>query len=509
MEEHYIWLFNKSDNRGLLGAALGSLLLHVLMVVVMATTSVFYPTAGDASKIDVVWLYPSFLLGGETDTPSPVQSSPDVAEPVSPAREVIETPAPPPVSSDPEPARKTAPPSPPQVAEEEVEPPAIAPEPLNMEPDSEPEMTIPAPTAPVQTAKADIKPQEPVAKKETTPPPEKVPAAKKEDKPKSKPPVDNRELAKAEKPVPVPEPTQPPPAKVVPPPRETPPQAPKPPAAVPKPPAAVPKPPAAVPKPPAAVPKPPTAVPKPPAVVQQTAVKNSPPLPQVAPTMPRKEKAAVPAAPSPKPSLPASTGGDGKIAMEKRSEPPPTVKPVAVDKPVEKAPSQSTGPKGIFAPPLAGDLKIEITGPEELLKAVKISVIFREYPKTRHNRPMTKANSRNFRELTPKTARVAKNTLQAVIEIAGEGVYEFRDLSETASPGEASFSIKIYENSGRAKTKSAGTRKIGNKGSIAKVLMPEGILWNDDSAFSGSMEDSESITKFNSETGLTWKEYRE
>ncbi len=485
MEEHYIWLFNKSDGRGLMWAAFSSLLLHVLMVVVMATTSVFYPTAGDSSKIDVVWLYPSFLFGGETDTPSPVQSSPEVTVPVSPVREATKAPAPPPVSPEPEPARETAPPSPPKAVAEEVEPPAIAPEPLSTEPDTEPEMTIPAATAQVQTAKADVKPQEPVAKKEPSPPP------KKEDEPKSKPSVESRELAKAEKPVPVPAPTPPPAAKVVPPPRETPPQ------------------PVAAPKPVAEVPKPVATVPKPPVAVQQTPVKDSPPLPQVAPVMTRKENAAVPAAPSQKPSLPASTGGERKIALEKRSEPPRTVKPVAVDKPVEKAPAQSAGPKGIFAPPLAGDLKIEITGPEELLKAIKISVIFREYPKTRHNRPMTKANARDFRALTPKTAWVAKNTLQAVIEIAGEGVYEFRDISDPASPGEAAFSIKIYENSGRAKTKSAGTRKIGNKESIAKVLMPEGILWNDDSAFSGSMEDSESTTKFNSETGLTWKEYKE
>jgi len=37
--------------------------------------------------------------------------------------------------------------------------------------------------------------------------------------------------------------------------------------------------------------------------------------------------------------------------------------------------------------------------------------------------------------------------------------------------------------------------------------MPEGILWEDEAAFSGSMEDSEGVTKFNSETGLLWKEY--
>lgn len=458
MEQHYTWLFNKSDSRGLWLASLYSLLLHVLMVIIMATTSVFYPTAGDATKIDVVWLYPSFLLGGETDTPSPVKSSPEVTAPVSPA--------PPPVSPEPVPAREPAPPSPPQAAEEEVEPPAIAPEPLATEPDSEPEMIIPATAAPIQTA---------------PPPPEKVSPARKEEEPKSKPSVENSELAKVEKPVPVPAPPQPPSAKVVPLPSEAPPQAPKPQPAVPKPPAAVP----------------------------QTAVKDSPPLPQVAPATTREESASLPAAPLQMPSFLASTGGNRLIAVEKRSEPPPAVKPVAPDKPDEKAPAPSAGPKGIFAPPLSGDLKIEITGPEELLKAVKISAIFREYPKTRRNWPMTKANYRNSQALTPKTARIAPNTLQAVFEIAGEGVYDLRDLSDPAGPGEAVFSIKIYENSGRAKTKSAGTRKIGNKGSIARIMMPEGILWDDESAFSGSMEDSDSVTRFNSETGLVWKEYKE
>ena len=228
MEEHYIWLFNKSDGRGLWGAAICSLLLHVLMVVVMATTSIFYPTVGDASKLDVVWLYPSFLLGGEPETPSPpVQSSPEMTTPVSPAREVngesVTIPAP----SAPEPARKTALLSPPQAAEEEAEPPAIAPEPLSEEPDSEPEMIIPVPTPPEQTAKTPAKPHEPVVKKEPPPPPEKVAAVPMEDKPKSKPSVENRDLAKPEKPAPSP----PPSAKVVPP-RETPPQTPKPPAVV-------------------------------------------------------------------------------------------------------------------------------------------------------------------------------------------------------------------------------------------------------------------------------------
>ena len=43
---------------------------------------------------------------------------------------------------------------------------------------------------------------------------------------------------------------------------------------------------------------------------------------------------------------------------------------------------------------------------------------------------------------------------------------------------------------------------------IARLLMPEGILWEEDSSFSGTIEDSDSVTKFNSDSGLVWKEYR-
>jgi hypothetical protein len=39
--------------------------------------------------------------------------------------------------------------------------------------------------------------------------------------------------------------------------------------------------------------------------------------------------------------------------------------------------------------------------------------------------------------------------------------------------------------------------------------MPDAILWEDESAFTGSMQDSAGVTKFNSETGLIWKEYGE
>jgi hypothetical protein len=42
-----------------------------------------------------------------------------------------------------------------------------------------------------------------------------------------------------------------------------------------------------------------------------------------------------------------------------------------------------------------------------------------------------------------------------------------------------------------------------------KFLVPDAIFWDDDGRFTGSIEDSESITKFNSETGLVWREVKD
>ena len=42
-----------------------------------------------------------------------------------------------------------------------------------------------------------------------------------------------------------------------------------------------------------------------------------------------------------------------------------------------------------------------------------------------------------------------------------------------------------------------------------KFLMPEAVFWDDTDRFSGSFEDSHSVTKFRYDTDLLWKEEKE
>ncbi|MBI5102922.1 MAG: hypothetical protein HZB33_13950 [Nitrospirae bacterium] len=48
-----------------------------------------------------------------------------------------------------------------------------------------------------------------------------------------------------------------------------------------------------------------------------------------------------------------------------------------------------------------------------------------------------------------------------------------------------------------------------DKGLSFRFMLPEAVFWDDDDRFSGTIEDSDSITKFNEDAGLLWKEEKE
>ena len=95
-----------------------------------------------------------------------------------------------------------------------------------------------------------------------------------------------------------------------------------------------------------------------------------------------------------------------------------------------------------------------------------------------------------------------------MVEVTQEGIYTIRLRPANGKQGSVQLQLKIHESRSGAKTKNLGSRKIDHAVEIAKILMPEGILWNDESNFTGNMEDADSITKFNSDTGLMWREYQ-
>ena len=159
--------------------------------------------------------------------------------------------------------------------------------------------------------------------------------------------------------------------------------------------------------------------------------------------------------------------------------------------------------RGIVIASMRGDLKMVIAGDS----GIKLSVAFRQYPKSRRHRVPTRSEARREQSVAPVIARRADQAREAVIETAGEGVYVFSAESEHGEAATATFTLKIYEAGTGEKVAPLGLRTISRKTVLAKILMPDAILWEDEAAFTGSMEDSDSTTKFNAQTGLYWKEY--
>ena len=479
--EHYLWLFNnQNDRRGLWGACLFSLLLHVIMFAIMATTTIFYPMTGENSKLDVVWLYPSFLMGGDAEpvsalpaAPRQERALPDSSEQQHPRKneEIRPEPQGEAVLSQ---KAKSAPAPAPAVEEDAGTNPEIAPTaPQDSPSEDEPEMVLPPVTSLQRVAAAAAKPSktEPGADKssprESPAPANNIKAAVKE----KAAPLNTGEVqsAEPEKPVTIPATSRPEPVRNVIAAREIPQKG---------------------------------EMPR--VTERKEPARNPPPMLQAAAS----GNGAKPSDTPLQPLLSPGNSNNGQL-LQKRNDPAAVAKALANEKPLEQLTRKIGGTKGIVEPPLAGDLKLEVTASPEALKGIKITVTFREYPKERRNRPMPKGEARRFQTLTPKIAKTAANTLALVIVTSREGIYEFRNMSETADNTEAAFKVIIHENSSRPKIKPAGTHKISAKGSIAKIMMPEGVMWDDEAAFSGSLEDSESITKFNTDTGLNWKEYKE
>lgn len=200
---------------------------------------------------------------------------------------------------------------------------------------------------------------------------------------------------------------------------------------------------------------------------------------------------------SPPPATVAATAGDLPPDTGHR-----TAKPLPrVNAPTPAANFQEA--RGLVIAPLRGDLKLVITGDN----ALKLSVTFGAYPNSRRSRGLTRSEARRLETIVPVLTQIREDTRVAVIETTREGIYVFSAETGEGNKARATFTLTAFEAGPWEKRADLGTRTITGKAVLSKILMPDAILWDDDAAFSGVMEDSESVVKFNTKTGLYWKEY--
>lgn len=160
--------------------------------------------------------------------------------------------------------------------------------------------------------------------------------------------------------------------------------------------------------------------------------------------------------------------------------------------------------KTLSLPLVKGDFKLVITGPVP----TDTTITFTDFARSRWSRPFSRAESLRKTKIVPIVATTRNNSREVVIARANPGIYTVTAES-AGEPANVTLTLKLYEETTTAVTRELGKHTIARKKVLLKILMPDGILWDDDAAFSGNMEDSEGVTKFNTETGLMWKEYTE
>lgn len=204
--------------------------------------------------------------------------------------------------------------------------------------------------------------------------------------------------------------------------------------------------------------------------------------------------------PPPVPPLPLEVPAQGGVtaAALRKHESFPSVAPETAEAESSKKPAAA----GIVYPSVIGDLKLVI----ERSSGGSLLVTFRELPGSRRTAPQMRVQSGVQKQVFPIYSKTKGGAVEAVIMTVQEGVYTFR--IEDVAPG-ASVTLRLFEGSAKEKVAPLRLESVSNRQLLVKVLMPEGILWNDDAAFTGSLEDSNGTTKFNTQSGLYWREYND
>jgi len=512
----HTWSHSTKDRYDTWWAACASLFFHALLILTLASSPCLDLTIGKETRFDILWFSPSSLPSAPP-AESPQPNGPDEATAL-PSRETAEpadAQAPPPSPAEAG-ARRAAPDTgkselpvvllaaAPAVPKKPVSPtvPPRATRPTATQQRSQAN-NLPAPDRPEKATSSAVAAED--GEEPTTPEPASAPPASKEEKAELTMEAANEQTRG--KPVSAPltsEPPQPPPP---------------------------PRPHAALIHRAAAVSQPVVAKATEPAQVKPAAPSGNPSVPVAPAPSSRGAEAAKP--PEPR-QLPAPTRmAAGKTSPEARALPsrpeqqagpakaaasaaqtagaaPPKVAPAAATTSAKDAAAQRVQEKppqqrGITVSSLRGDLKLLIAGDS----GVRLTVTFTPYPKASRNKVLSRAEAHREQRIQPLIGTTRQETREAVIQTAQEGIYVFSIESEKGEPAKATFTLKIFEAGTREKAARLGTRTVTGKSILTKIMMPEGILWEDDSAFTGSLEDANSTTKFNSKLGLYWKEYND
>jgi hypothetical protein len=91
-----------------------------------------------------------------------------------------------------------------------------------------------------------------------------------------------------------------------------------------------------------------------------------------------------------------------------------------------------------------------------------------------------------------------------------EGAYTFAIRNQENETFAADLAFFIFPGKKGERTKKYAAVSLSPHTTVKyRFILPEGIFWDDEEHFSGKIEDSDTMTKFNQKTGFVWKEIKD
>ncbi len=150
--------------------------------------------------------------------------------------------------------------------------------------------------------------------------------------------------------------------------------------------------------------------------------------------------------------------------------------------------------------PIRNDIEIEISGDDSLDELT--TQLFMD------PHPMEKGGIHTEAEnISIKLDRPSGNKIHISVEQADKGAYTLRITNMKTRPVMLDMAFLFYGGKESGESTLKKNREAKGHGSVSlRFLIPEILFWDEDESFTGIIEGPDHITKFNSDTGLVWKE---
>ncbi len=208
------------------------------------------------------------------------------------------------------------------------------------------------------------------------------------------------------------------------------------------------------------------------------------------------------------PPIKADHGGEGVKAPgndNKKAETMPLIQKIVANEKKEPA-------VGI---PLAEallprNIKIEVISGNAGMPVIVAQIFKRSHPMDRVRREKQKeVDATQKTEDGDQEGKVRPKIIFTVAN-ADKGIYTVTIRNKGEKTDSSNIIFTLYEKGKRERIKKYDAVRLSSEEVVKfKFLLPEGVFWDDGDRFSGSIEDSDSVTKFNSDSGLTWREEKE